>query len=229
MKINYDLKLQEEIQKLGNCHPSLLLHVCCGPCSSNVIKELSEHFQITIYYSNSNIYPPEEYQRRFHELLSFIEKFNQDYQQDIKVIEDPYNNTEWISHLYPLKEYPEGSVRCKLCYSLRMRRTFDFAKIHHFDYWTTVLSVSPHKNSQWINEIGHQWQCDSPRFLYADFKKNNGYLKSTQMTKEYGMYRQNYCGCMFSYEEMKEREKRAQNHIVKCTLCQGQLNKKVYF
>ena len=187
------------------------MHVCCGPCSSNVIKELSEHFQITIYYSNSNIYPPEEYQRRFHELLSFIEKFNQDYQQDIKVIEDPYNNAEWISHLYPLKEYPEGSVRCKLCYSLRMRRTFDYAKIHHFDYWTTVLSVSPHKNSQWINEIGHQWQCDSPRFLYADFKKNNGYLKSTQMTKEYGMYRQNYCGCMFSYEEMQEREKRAQN------------------
>ena len=111
------------------------------------------------------------------------------------------------------REYPEGSVRCKLCYSLRMRRTFDYAKIHHFDYWTTVLSVSPHKNSQWINEIGHQWQCDSPRFLYADFKKNNGYLKSTQMTKEYGMYRQNYCGCMFSYEEMQEREKRAQNHI----------------
>ena len=163
MKINYDLKLQEELQKIGNQKPTLLLHVCCGPCSSNVIKELCEHFEITIYYSNSNIYPSDEYQRRFHELLSFIERFNHDFNQNIQVIEDPYNNSEWISHLYPLKDYPEGSVR-------------------------------------------DQWQSESPKFLYADFKKNNGYLKSTQMTKEYGMYRQNYCGCMFSYEEMLKRE-----------------------
>ena len=206
MKINYDLKLQEELQKIGNQKPTLLLDVCCGPCSSNVIKELCEHFEITIYYSNSNIYPSDEYQRRFHELLSFIERFNHDFNQNIQVIEDPYNNSEWISHLYPLKGYPEGSIRCRLCYSLRMRKTFDYAKINHYDYWTTVLSVSPHKNSQWINEIGDQWQSESPKFLYADFKKNNGYLKSTQMTKEYGMYRQNYCGCMFSYEEMLKRE-----------------------
>ncbi|MEG0367127.1 MAG: epoxyqueuosine reductase QueH, partial [Coprobacillus sp.] len=191
MKINYDLKLQEEIKSL-NGKPSLLLHVCCGPCSSNVIKELCEYFEITIYYSNSNIYPSEEYQRRYQELLTFIKRFNQDYSHDIQVIEDPYNNVEWISHTYPLKDHPEGSSRCKLCYSLRMRRTFDYAKINHYDYWTTVLSISPHKNSQWINEIGDSWQQASPRFLYADFKKNNGYLKSTQMTKEYDMYRQNY-------------------------------------
>ena len=98
-------------------------------------------------------------------------------------------------------------MRCRLCYSLRMRRTFDYAKINHYDYWTTVLSISPHKNSQWINEIGDAWQSSTPKFLYADFKKNNGYLKSTQMTKDYEMYRQNYCGCMFSYEEMLKREK----------------------
>ena len=183
MKINYDLKLQEELKKIGDTKPSLLLHVCCGPCSSNVIKELCEHFQITIYYSNSNIYPSDEYQRRFQELLHFIERFNHDFHQDIQVIEDPYNFSDWLSHMYPLKELPEGSMRCRLCYSLRMRRTFDYAKIHHYDYWTTVLSVSPHKNSQWINEIGDAWQSDSPKFLYADFKKNNGYLKSTQMTK----------------------------------------------
>lgn len=211
MKINYDLKLQEELKKIGDTKPSLLLHVCCGPCSSNVIKELCTHFNITIYYSNSNIYPQSEYQRRFQELLHFIERFNQDYSQDIQVIEDPYNHSEWISHMYPLKEFPEGSLRCKLCYNLRMRRAFDYARINHYDYWTTVLSVSPHKNSQWINEIGDSWQREEPRFLYADFKKNNGYLKSTQMTKEYGMYRQNYCGCMFSYEEMLEREKRKEH------------------
>ena len=207
MKINYDLKLQEELKKIEGTKPTLLLPVCCGPCSSNVLKELCEHFYITIYYSNSNIYPQSEYQRRFQELLYFIERFNEDYHQNIQVIEDPYNHSEWMSHLYPLKEFPEGSIRCKLCYSLRMRKTFDYAKINHNDYWTTVLSISPHKNSQWINEIGDQWQRESPKFLYADFKKNNGYLKSTQMTKEYNMYRQNYCGCMFSYEEMLEREK----------------------
>lgn len=208
MKINYDLILKEELEKLGDTKPSLLLHVCCGPCSSHVIKELCKHFKITIYYSNSNIYPQDEYQRRYQELLEFIQRFNQDYSEDIQVIEDPYNNVEWISHMYALKEQPEGSIRCQLCYRLRMRRTFDYAKINHYAYWTTVLSVSPHKNSQWINEIGDSYQSEQPRFLYADFKKNNGYLKSTQMTREYDMYRQNYCGCMFSYEEMLKREEK---------------------
>lgn len=207
MKINYDLKLQDELQKIQGSKPTLLLHVCCGPCSSNVIKELCQYFHITIYYSNSNIYPQDEYQRRYQELLSFIERFNKNLHQNIKVIEDPYNHPEWMSHMYALKELSEGSLRCRLCYNLRMRRAFDYAKIHHYDYWTTVLSVSPHKNSQWINEIGDSWQMSQPKFLYADFKKNNGYLKSTQMTKEYDMYRQNYCGCMFSYEEMLKREK----------------------
>lgn len=206
MKINYDLKFQEELKMIVGVKPTLLLHVCCGPCCSYVIKELSEFFDITIYYSNSNIYPQDEYQRRYQELLYFIEQFNKDFQKSIQVIEDPYNHPEWMSHMYALKELPEGSLRCRLCYSLRMRRAFDFANMHQFDYWTTVLSVSPHKNSQWINEIGDSWQKDSPRFLYADFKKNNGYLKSTQMTKEYHMYRQNYCGCLFSYEEMLKRE-----------------------
>ncbi len=205
MKINYDIKLQEELEKIKDIRPKLLLHVCCGPCCSNVVKELSEYFDITIYYSNSNIYPKEEYTRRYKELLTFINRFNEDYHQNIEVYEDIYNHEDWISNEYPLKELPEGSLRCKLCYSLRMRRAYDFAVSHHFDYWTTVLSVSPHKNSQWINQIGEQWQ--KVKFLYADFKKNDGYLKSTQMTKEYNMYRQNYCGCEFSYQEMLERKK----------------------
>lgn len=211
MKINYDLKLQEELQKIGNQKPTLLLHVCCGPCSSNVIKELCEHFEITIYYSNSNIYPSDEYQRRFHELLSFIERFNHDFNQNIQVIEDPYNNSEWISHLYPLKDYPEGSVRCRLCYSLRMRKTFDYAKINHYDYWTTVLSVSPHKNSQWINEIGVSYPQEQTKFLFSDFKKNNGYLKSVQMASSYNLYRQSYCGCVYSYQDMLKRKKEREN------------------
>lgn len=206
MKINYDLKLKEELEKIKGTRPKLLLHVCCGPCSSNVIKELCEYFDITLYYSNSNIYPKDEYIRRRDELISFIDRFNKDFKQTIQVIEDPYNHEEWLSNEYPLKELPEGSLRCRLCYSMRMRKAYDYAYINHFDYWTTVLSVSPHKNSQWINQIGEQWQKNHLKFLYADFKKNNGYLKSTQMTKQYDMYRQNYCGCEFSYKEMLERE-----------------------
>lgn len=208
MKINYDLKLQEELKKIGDKKPTLLLHVCCGPCSSHVIKELCSHFHITIYYSNSNIYPVEEYQRRRDELITFVQQFNNDFQQNIKVIEDTYNHEEWLSNEYPLKDFPEGSIRCRLCYSLRMRRAYDYALIHHFDYWTTVLSISPHKNSQWINEIGQQWQKNNTKFLFADFKKNNGYLKSVEMTKQYQMYRQNYCGCEFSYKEMLERHQK---------------------
>ena len=203
--INYDLKMQEELKTLKG-RPKLLLHVCCGPCSSNVIKELMEHFDITVYYSNSNIYPEEEYNRRLNELKVFIERFNQDYSTHIEVIEDRYEQFIFMSHLYPLKDTGERGLRCKLCYQLRMRQAYDYAARHDYDYWTTVLSVSPHKNSQWINEIGDSYQKEKPRFLYSDFKKNNGYLKSTRMSDEYNMYRQNYCGCLFSYEEMCQRE-----------------------
>lgn len=206
MKINYDLKLKEELEKIKGTKPSLLLHVCCGPCSSNVIKELSEFFNITIYYSNSNIYPIDEYSRRYNELLYFIDIFNKEYNQNIQVIEDPYNNDEWSMKLEPFKHLPEKSMRCKVCYSMRMKKAFDYARLHHFNYWTTVLSVSPHKNSQWINEIGSTMIDENTLFLYADFKKNNGYLKSTQMTAKYNMYRQTYCGCILSYNEMLERK-----------------------
>jgi len=205
-KINYDQLMLEELKKLDG-RKKLLLHVCCGPCSSNIVKELSEYFDITIYYSNSNIYPEEEYRRRFNELCVFIEQFNKDEQRSIDIVEDKYMEFVFRSHLYPIKDTGERGLRCKLCYHLRMRAAFDYAKSHGYDYWTTSLSVSPHKVSQWINEIGESYQCEKPRYLYSDFKKRNGYLKSTQMTEKYGMYRQNYCGCMFSYEEMLKREK----------------------
>ena len=175
---NYDLVMQEELKHLEG-RPTLLLHVCCGPCSSNVIKMLSEYFDITIYYSNSNIYPEEEYNRRYQELLNFIPRFNKDYNQHIKVVEDAYDNIAYTA--------------------------YNYAKEHDFDYWTTVLSVSPHKISRWINEIGNALQQDKPKFLNSDFKKRNGYLKSTQMASEYGMYRQDYCGCIYSYEEAQDR------------------------
>jgi len=206
MTQNYDLMMQDELKGIEG-RPRLLLHVCCGPCSSNVIKELSEYFDITIYYSNSNIYPEEEYVRRRDELLDFIPRFNQNNGRQITVIEEPYDNLTFTSHLYPLKDTGEKGLRCKLCYNLRMRAAYDYAKREGYDWWTSVLSVSPHKIARWINEIGESLDNgDGPRFLHSDFKKRNGYLKSVQTAEEYGMYRQNYCGCLFSYEEMLKRE-----------------------
>lgn len=206
MKINYDLRMLETIKQLPG-RASLLLHVCCGPCSCNIVKELSQHFDITIYYSNANIYPASEYHRRLEELKTFIQRFNQETRQQITVIEDAYDNQSYTAHLAPYQDTGERGYRCFVCYQMRMKRAYDYASSHHFDYYTTSLSVSPHKNSQWINEIGSQ-MSEETQFLYADFKKRNGYLKSTQMSADYGMYRQNYCGCLYSYQEMQAREKR---------------------
>ena len=207
MKINYDLKFKEELTKIKNTRPRLLLHVCCGPCSGNVIRELSDIFEITIYYSNSNIYPNAEYHRRYQELLSFIKQFNQDYHQNITVIEQPYLPKEYLNKLSRYKDEPEGGKRCYLCYQKRMNDAFQYSCEHNFDYWTTVLSVSPHKNSQWINEIGASFAQNKTKFLFSDFKKNNGYLKSVRFADSYHLYRQSYCGCVYSYQDMLKRKK----------------------
>lgn len=206
MKINYDLKFQAELEKIKGTRPSLLLHVCCGPCSGNVIKEIAENFNITIYYSNSNIYPNEEYQRRYQELLSFIKQFNQDFNYQIKVIEDEYLPVAYLKKIAPYKDEPEGGKRCYLCYQKRMLEAYKYASENKFDYWTTVLSVSPHKNSQWINEIGSSFKQDQVKFLFSDFKKNNGYLKSVKFADKYHLYRQSYCGCVYSYQDMLKRQ-----------------------
>lgn len=172
-----------------------------------MIKEIADIFNITIYYSNSNIYPSKEYQRRYQELLAFISQFNQDFNHHIKVIEDPYLPKEYLEQISIYKDEPEGGKRCYLCYQKRMKQAFKYAINNHFDYWTTVLSVSPHKNSQWINEIGASYPQDKTKFLFSDFKKNNGYLKSVKFADSYNLYRQNYCGCIYSYQEMLKRKK----------------------
>ena len=213
MKINYDLKFKEELALLKDTKPTLLLHVCCGPCSGNVIKEIADKFNITIYYSNSNIYPRDEYLRRYQELLSFINQFNHDYDQHIEVIEQDYQPELYLKDLSLYKDEPEGGKRCYLCYKKRMNDAYQYAKDHHFAYWTTVLSVSPHKNSQWINEIGGSYPQEHTKFLFSDFKKNNGYLKSVQFADSYHLYRQNYCGCIYSYQEMLQRKKERENNV----------------
>lgn len=200
MNINYDKKYQETLKELQG-KPSLLLHVCCAPCSSHVLEELLPCFKITIYYSNSNIYPSNEYNRRYQELQRFIKEHH-----DITIIEKPYDPNKYLEVIEPYKDMGERSLRCYHCYKRRMQDTFDYASSHNYDYWTTVLSVSPHKNSQWINEIGSSFPSDSTKFLFSDFKKRNGYLKSTQLSNKYHLYRQDYCGCVYSYKEMLERK-----------------------
>ena len=206
MKQNYRLVMLETLKHLEG-RPKLLLHACCGPCSSNVIKELCQYFDITICYTNSNIYPADEYHRRESELERFVKEFNDKENQNVQVVEDTYDPEEYLTHIALYKDTGEKGYRCYVCYKVRMEKARDYARMHGFDYWTTVLSVSPHKNSQWINEIGDDLDLETPKFLHSDFKKDNGYLKSTRMSDEYHMYRQNYCGCVYSYQEMLEREK----------------------
>lgn len=197
--------------------PRLLIHACCGPCSSSVLEQLQETYDITLYFYNPNIYPQTEYERRKDELLAFIEKYN----NTVEVItEKEYNSEEFYDATGVKKELHlqtegERGERCRRCYLFRIKKAYDYAIEHGFDYVTTTLSISPHKDAQKINEIGcelekkvfasersHQNQKSlkqqAPKFLYADFKKNNGYLRSIQISKEYNLYRQEYCGCEYS-------------------------------
>ena len=151
-KINYQLKLEEIIKSLDGKTPKLLLHACCGPCSSYVLEILSNYFEITILYYNPNIYPSEEYSRRLNELKKFSNKVQ--YKNPITVIEDKYDEKEFYESVKGLELLGEKSKRCYECYKLRMRRAAIYAKENGYDYFTTTLSISPYKVSEWINEIG---------------------------------------------------------------------------
>lgn len=181
-----------------NIKPKVLIHACCAPCSSEVLKELSSVCDITIYYYNPNTYPYEEYVKRFNEFQKLPDSFN--------IINETYDEKEFIDYIGNVKGLEEGSVRCYKCYDLRLKQTAKKAKELNFDYYTTTLSISPYKNSKWINEIGNRYAKEfGVEFLYSDFKKNDGYKKSIVLSKEYDLYRQEYCGCRFSMGELKER------------------------
>lgn len=194
--MNYQKKLEEIIDSL-NYRPKLLLHACCGPCSSYVIEYLSKYFDITIYYYNSNIYPEEEYTRRLNELKTFLPKMN----KNIKIIEDIYDPKDYYKSIKGLEKLGEKSERCYECYKFRMNKAALYAKQNNYDYFTTTLSISPYKISSWINEIGEILEKEyNIKYLYSDFKKKNGYKRSLELSKEYNMYRQDYCGCVYSKE-----------------------------
>lgn len=210
MKINYQKMLDELIEKnkKQNIKPSLLLHACCAPCSSAVLEYLYEHFNITLFFYNPNISPESEFNYRLEELKRLIVemKFN-----DIEIVVPDYDNNEFEELAKGLEDLPEGDRRCKKCYRLRLMRTAQYAKEHSFDYFTTTLSVSPYKNAQALNEIGSELEKElGISYLYSDFKKKEGYKRSCQLSQEYNLYRQNYCGCIYS-KQIAEKNKEKNN------------------
>ena len=196
-KINYQKKLEEIISKLDK-KTTLLLHSCCGPCSTRVIDFLKDYFDITVYYYNPNIEPQEEYIHRKEEQKRFIKEYQE---ANIKFLDCDYDNSSFKEIAKGLEDVPEGGARCNKCFYLRLNKTALKAKELNFDYFGTTLTVSPHKNSEIINEIGEKISKDlNIDYIYGDFKKNDGYKKSIKLSKEYNLYRQNYCGCLYGKE-----------------------------
>ena len=174
-QLNFAQQMDAVLKTLGDARPRLLLHACCGPCSSAVLEQLCQYFDITVLYYNPNTWPAEEYYRRGEELKKFV------------------------AEAHPLGAEPERGGRCTVCYRLRMRRAAQYAAEHGFDWFTTTLSISPHKDAKRINAIGQELEAEfGVKHLPSDFKKHNGYLRSLQLSEEYGLYRQDYCGCEFS-------------------------------
>ena len=201
-KRNYDREMEGEIAALGGRKPKLLLHSCCGPCSSAVLERLTEHFDVTVLYYNPNIEPESEYRHRLSEqqrLLSLLPGH-------IPLLACRYDHEAFEAFAPAMADAPEGGERCLACFALRLNYTAQQAKEHGFEYFTTTLSVSPHKNADNVNRAGEAaGRKAGVKYLYADFKKRNGYLRSLQLSKEYQLYRQDYCGCRYSGKGTEER------------------------
>lgn len=205
MKQNYQRILENTIEqnKKENIVPSLLLHSCCAPCSSYCLEYLSEYFEITVFYYNPNIYPEEEYRKRVEEQKHFIERFPAKY--PISFVEGKYDKERFYEMAKGLEEVREGGERCFRCYEMRLRESAVLAKEMQRDYFTTTLSISPLKNAEKLNEIGERLAGEyGIRYLNSDFKKKNGYKRSVELSEQYGMYRQYYCGCVFSKKQRDE-------------------------
>lgn len=182
----------EQLNKaaFSRTRPSLLLHVCCAPCLSSVLKTLSDAFNVALFFCNPNITPEKEYLRRRDETLGFLKKAN----LKNKFIEASYNRDAFKSITRGLEDEPERGKRCAACIDLRLKRTAQYAKAHNYDYFATTLTVSPHKDADMVNEIGNKYSGDC-EYLFSDFKKRDGYLNSLKLSEKYGLYRQDYCGC----------------------------------
>lgn len=196
-------KVIDQIKHSG-IKPSLLLHACCAPCASYVIEYLSDYFDITLFYYNPNISPKSEYDFRLSEIKRLIAEHPK--AKGIKLLPYEYDSFEFFSVVKGMENLPEGSERCRVCYELRLRKTAQEAKTHGFDFFTSTLSISPYKNAVWLNEIGEKLTDEfSVNYLYSDFKKKNGYKRSIELSNEYNLYRQDFCGCIYSKTESQLR------------------------
>ena len=204
-RINYQLEMEKVLASLpAGAKPKLLLHACCAPCSSAVLERLREHFSITILYYNPNIYPPQEYHRREQELERFLQDAGM---SGISLIELPYDPQEFYTAVKGLEAEPERGERCTVCYRLRMEQAARYAAAHGFDWFTTTLSISPVKDPVRINQIGQELaQKYGVAHLPSEFRKKNGYKRSLELSAEYGLYRQDYCGCVFSARKPAEEK-----------------------
>ena len=197
--MNYNLKMEQIIEsiKKENKKPTLLLHVCCAPCSSACIERLDENFKITLFFYNPNITEQDEYIKRLNEVKRFVNEFKTT--AKIEVIDGGYDSKIFFEMTKGLEESPEKGPRCYKCYKQRIKQTAEVCKNKNFDYFTTSLSLSPYKVVTWINEIGEEVAKEyNVNFLNCDFKKKNGYKRSIELSEKYKLYRQNYCGCIYS-------------------------------
>lgn len=207
MNRNYQKELEkiiEECRKKGKV-PRLFLHSCCAPCSSYVLEYLSQYFEITDFFYNPNIYPPAEYEKRVEEIRRLIREMPM--KHPVRFIEGEYKPEDFFSMAKGLEDVPEGGERCFRCYRMRLMEAARIASEEGYDYFTTTLTISPLKNAEKLNEIGEELaQIYGVSHLPSNFKKKNGYKRSIELSAEYGLYRQNYCGCVFSKREAIERE-----------------------
>lgn len=208
MKQNYQLILDKLIEtECGDGRrPTLLLHACCAPCSSYVLEYLTKHFDITLFFYNPNISPKMEYDFRADELYRLVQEMG--LEDRVSILHGTYEPKRFEEMARGLETLPEGGSRCKRCYEMRLSESARVAVERDFDFYTTTLSISPHKNAEWLNEIGDEMaRRYGTRYLTSDFKKRNGYKRSCALSEEYHLYRQNYCGCIYSKEAAEKRAK----------------------
>ena len=201
--MNYDLLMEKQISEMKE-GSTLLMHACCAPCSSACLERLGNYFDISIFYYNPNITDSNEYNKRVEEIKKFISSFKTKYK--VKLIEGRYDPKEFFEISKGLEDEPERGKRCYECYKLRLEESAKVASCLNFDYFCTTLTLSPYKKADWLNEIGEDLNNKyTSTYLYSDFKKKNGYKRSIELSQEYDLYRQDYCGCVYSLRDYNER------------------------
>ena len=203
MRENYQLKLDKEIESLHGERPELLLHSCCGPCSSYVLEYLTQYYKVTLLWYNPNIWPPEENDKRLHYQRKIINALG--LKEDVSIVIPDYDHDRYLQMVSGLESEPEGGLRCTECFRMRLKEAAEAAERLGIGLYCTTLTVSPHKNAEKINTLGEAIGREhGVRFLPSDFKKRNGYKRSIELSREYDLYRQDYCGCEFAWRGERE-------------------------